>query len=87
MSPRTSFELRITRADPDWDGTSVGFQLTPRDRSPEGTATTVRFHHRGWREENEHSRVSCYCWAMYLRILKRYLEHGERVPYSEWLDV
>jgi uncharacterized protein YndB with AHSA1/START domain len=34
-----------------------------------------------------HYRVSCYCWAMYLRILKRYLEHGETVPYAKRLDV
>jgi uncharacterized protein YndB with AHSA1/START domain len=30
--------------------------------------------------------VSCYCWAMYLRVLRRYLEHGERVPYEGRLD-
>jgi len=30
--------------------------------------------------------VSCYCWAMYLRIMRRYLEHGESVPYERRLD-
>ncbi|MCH8956850.1 SRPBCC domain-containing protein, partial [candidate division KSB1 bacterium] len=38
-------------------------------------------------EANEHYRVSCYCWAMYLRLLKRYVEHGETVPYEDRLDV
>jgi hypothetical protein len=28
-----------------------------------------------------------YCWAIYLRVLRRWLEHGERVPYEQRLDV
>ncbi len=38
-------------------------------------------------QQFEHYRISCYCWAMYLRILKRYLEHGETVQYARRLDV
>ncbi len=49
--------------------------------------TQVRFYHRGWPVETEHYRISCYCWAMYLRVMKRYLEHGEIVPYERRLDV
>jgi uncharacterized protein YndB with AHSA1/START domain len=75
------FELEITRADADWMGTRVGFHL---DRKEE--TTYVRFHHTGWRDVNEHYRVSCHCWALYLRILRRYLEHGEFVPYEKRLD-
>jgi hypothetical protein len=30
---------------------------------------------------------SCDCWAMYLLILRRYVEHGEQVAYEERLDV
>ncbi len=77
-----SFELEIVRAGEDWVGTRVGFELAPDD-----AATRVRFHHLGWPENNEHYRVSCYCWAMYLRVLRRYLEHGESVPYERRLDV
>jgi hypothetical protein len=80
--PLQRFELEITRADADWTGTKVGFELSPTEGG-----TQVRFHHRGWPHLNQHYRVSCYCWAMYLRILKRYLEHGERVPYAKRLDV
>jgi uncharacterized protein YndB with AHSA1/START domain len=80
--PLQRFELEITRADADWTGTKVGFELSPAERG-----TQVRFHHTGWPHLNEHYRVSCYCWAMYLRILKRYLEHGETVPYAKRLDV
>jgi uncharacterized protein YndB with AHSA1/START domain len=80
--PDQEFELQITRADGDWLHTRVGFIL-------DGSAkrTQVRFYHAGWPQPNEHWRVSCYCWAMYLRILRRNLEHGERVPYARRLDV
>ena len=76
------FELRMTASDPDWTGTRVGFRL-----ERQGERTWVRFHHTGWPQRNEHYRISCYCWAMYLRILRRYLEHGEQVEYEKRLDV
>jgi uncharacterized protein YndB with AHSA1/START domain len=76
------FELEITRAAEDWLGTRVGFDIMGQ-----GASSQVRFHHVGWPQANEHYRVSCYCWPMYLRILRRYLEHGETVPYEQRLDV
>lgn len=79
--PETEFELELTRGDREWIGTKVGFVL-----HGEGGATQVRFHHLGWPTESEQWRVSCYCWAMYLRILRRYIEHGEEVPYERRLD-
>ena len=75
--PGAAFELEMVSADADWLGTRVGFELTP---TPAGTQ--VRFHHLGWPEANEHYRTSCFCWAMYLRIMKRNLEYGETVPYE-----
>jgi uncharacterized protein YndB with AHSA1/START domain len=80
--PGAAFELQITDASPDWIGTFVGFELAPSD-----AGTQVRFHHRGWPEVNEHYRISCHCWALYLRVLRRYLEHGETVPYDQRLKV
>jgi uncharacterized protein YndB with AHSA1/START domain len=80
--PDAEFELEITRADKEWLGTRVGFAL-----QEQGRGTLVRFQHLGWPTESEQWRVSCYCWAMYLRILRRYLEHGETVPYERRLDV
>lgn len=80
--PNSDFELEISHADKDWNGTRVGFHMEEQNGS-----TTVRFHHLGWPEANEHYRISCYCWAMYLRILRRYLEHGEMVSYENRLDV
>ena len=76
------FEIEITRAGADWLGTRVGFDITGQ-----GTTSQVRFYHQGWPQSNEHYRISCYCWPMYLRILRRYLEHGETVPYEQRLDV
>lgn len=76
----SEFELQILNADPDWNNTRVGFHL-------HGAQTTsVCFRHTGWPLPNEHWRVSCYCWAMYLRILRRHLELGEAVPYENRLD-
>lgn len=75
------FELLITSADADWTGTRVSFQLEQR---PSGT-TWVRFAHLGWPEANEHFRVSSHCWALYLRILRRWLEHGAVVAYDDRL--
>ncbi len=78
----TEFELMLTRADQDWTGTQLGFRLEPRNGK-----TWLQFAHTGWPDRNEHYRVSCTCWAMYLRILRRFLEHGEIVPYDVRLDV
>src|SRR5579859_3378608 len=69
------FELTMTESDKDWQGTKVGFILSPGKE-----ITEVQFYHTGWPHANEHYKSSCYCWAMYLRILKRYLEFGEKVP-------
>jgi uncharacterized protein YndB with AHSA1/START domain len=80
-NPDKEFELRITSAQEDWLETRVGFLLEEKDG-----VTTAHFHHTGWPESNEHYQVSCYCWAMYLRLLKRYVERGEVVPYEDRLD-
>ena len=77
----TEFELELVVAMDDWIGTRVGFTLEPH-----GEATQVRFRHLAWAEAGEHYRISAFCWAMYLRILKRYLERGEAVAYEARLD-
>ena len=81
--PGLAFELQITDAHRDWTGSKVGCKL-----SKEGQAGThVLFYHKGWPEANEHWRVSNFCWAMYLRVLRRSLEYGDAVPYEKRLDV
>jgi uncharacterized protein YndB with AHSA1/START domain len=79
--PPSRFELILTRADGDWNDTRVRFTLESREGS-----TWVRFQHAGWPEANEHFRVSQHCWAMYLRVLRRWLEHGEMLAYEDRLD-
>lgn len=75
------FELTMAESDADWRNTRVGFALSPTDGG-----TQVRFTHLGWPEANEHYRISSHCWALYLRLLRRYVEHGEIVPYANRLD-
>jgi uncharacterized protein YndB with AHSA1/START domain len=81
-TPGSEFELQMTDAHEDWAGTKVGCHLAKHGQSE----TRVLFYHTGWPSENEHWRVSNYCWAMYLRILRRNVEHGETVPYEKRLD-
>ncbi len=78
FEPLRAFEWEMTEAMDDWKGTRVGFDL---DRTDDGTH--VRFHHSGWAEEREHFRISSYCWAMLLRLLKVYVERGEVMPHAE----
>ena len=80
--PPAAFAWRFTRADPDWTGTQLAFEL-----APEAAGTAVRFRHSGWPAANAHFRVTSHCWALYLRLLRRLLEHGETVPYAERLLV
>jgi uncharacterized protein YndB with AHSA1/START domain len=81
-APPVELEYQIVRADGDWLGTRVRFVLRV-----DGGATQVRFSHTGWPDAGDHYRTSCYCWAMYLRILRRFLENGEAVPYERRLEV
>lgn len=77
-----AIEWTMTRADSDWTGTIVGIELVP-----DGDRTVVEFSHRGWRDAGDHFRTSSCCWASYLRILRRYLENAESVPYPVRLEV
>jgi len=81
-SAPSHFELEMTDADADWSGSKVAFRLDETDG-----VTQVRFSHTGWAEANAHWRTSTFCWAMYLRVLRRALEFGEDVPYEQRLDV
>ena len=81
LDPGRLIEWEFTQADADWHGTKVGVELTLV-----GGDTHVQFWHRGWREANAHFRTSSFCWAMYLRLLKRWSEAGVVVPYDRRLD-
>ena len=80
--PSRTFELQLVTAMPDWEGTRIRFELDATGPA----STQLRFAHSGWPSATEHYRVSSYCWAMYLRLLRRNVETGEVVPYAERLD-
>ena len=75
--PLQCIEWEMTDCDVDWSGTVVGFRLVPQK-----SGTLLEFYHKNWKENNAHFRTSSFCWASYLRLLKRYIEHGEFVPYE-----
>jgi uncharacterized protein YndB with AHSA1/START domain len=81
IAPNEVFELQMIKADEEWTDTRVRFELLPGSG-----VTPVRFRHSGWPTLSDLYRVSCYCWAAYLRILRRYVEYGERVPYEKRIE-
>jgi len=76
------FELQMTKADEEWTKTKIGFLLTAKKNF-----TEVSFYHKGWQNKSENYKFSSYCWAMYLRILKRNIEYRDEVPYEKRLSV
>jgi len=74
----TRFALEVTVLDKDWTGTKIKFFLTHT-----GYSTDLSFIHTGWKETNDHFRVSSNCWAKYLRLLKKFIEEEVVVPYDE----
>lgn len=73
-------EIEFIFADIDWTGTRIVFLI-----DAETNGSRVSFRHSGWKAANEHFRVSNHCLALYLRLMRRYAEHGEVVPYEERL--
>jgi uncharacterized protein YndB with AHSA1/START domain len=86
FAPPHGFELELTEAHPDWLGTKVGCELLA-EGTEAAPVTRVRFYHADWPEANAHWRASNFCWAMYLRILRRNAEFGEEVEYEKRLQV
>lgn len=76
--PPHDFEIEMTESDDDWTGTTIRFHMDETD-----SGTLLRFAHLGWPLQNDHYQTSSYCWAMYLRCLKRYIEHGVILPYQD----
>ncbi len=75
--PGKAFAIRMTRSDEDWDGTTVSFELESLDEN-----VVLHFAHEDWPYDNPHYRSSAFCWAMYLRCLKVYVEKGVELDYE-----
>lgn len=84
--PDKIFALSIYDSMPDWENTIVRFELTEKSDDPDSPNTEVLFSHTGWPEDNDHYRISSFCWAMYLRLMKKYVEQGRVVEYAKRLD-
>jgi uncharacterized protein YndB with AHSA1/START domain len=63
----------MTKSDDDWDNTIFGFKLISESK----VKTRVKFSHHGWKTGNEHFRQTSFCWAMYLYLLKKFIENQE----------
>lgn len=73
------FELEITDADDDWIGTTIEIRL-----ASQLNRTALHFRHRtSWQTDDERFAISNYCWAQYLRAMKRNLETRELIPYEK----
>lgn len=76
--PGKELTWKMTQASDNWKATRVGFKLlSGKD------GTQVSFFHKGWKEANEHYRISNFCWAILLWGLKQYVEKGVVVPFEE----
>lgn len=71
-------EWTMVDSDADWNKTHLIFKIQSLSQS-----CLLSFEHRGWQELNDHFKKSSYCWALYLRCLKRYLETSEIVRYND----
>jgi len=76
--PGKEITWTMTQAMDDWMGTRVGIRL-----SQTGNSTLADFFHEGWREPNEHFRISNFCWGTLLTGLKNYVERGIVVPFEQ----
>lgn len=76
--PGREFTWKMTQAMPDWMSTEVGIRL-----SEDKEGTIVDFFHTGWPEQNDHYRISNFCWGTLLNGLKGYVERGTVVPFDQ----
>ncbi len=70
--------IQMTRTDEDWDNTVLRFELEPK-----GSGVNLRFSHSGWKTINHHYCKTSYSWALLLNALKKYLEDGIVIPFTE----
>jgi uncharacterized protein YndB with AHSA1/START domain len=75
--PNTSFYIKMTEADADWNPTTFGFDLEEI-----GDSVSVKFSHTNWPVCNIEFKQSSYCWAILLNGLKNYVEKGVIIPFE-----
>jgi uncharacterized protein YndB with AHSA1/START domain len=60
---------------PEWNGTTIAFDL-----SPDASGTVIRFAHRGFPQADDACAVCTTGWGYYLVSLQQYLETGQGAP-------
>ena len=65
-----------TKADPEWQGTQLSFDLTE-----ENGRTTVLFGHRQWAKASDFFAHCSTKWATFLLSLREYAETGKGRPF------
>jgi uncharacterized protein YndB with AHSA1/START domain len=63
---------------PEWDGTTVAFDL-----QAEGSDTALSFAHRDFAQADEGYALVTRGWAYYLVSLQQYLETGKGAPHPD----
>ncbi len=74
--PEKRVVWEVTDGPAEWIGTRVAWAL-----SPEGTGTTIRFRHEGWREPVDFMAHCSTKWATFLMSLKSLVETGRGAPF------
>jgi uncharacterized protein YndB with AHSA1/START domain len=76
LAPDKRVLWEVTDGPAEWIGTKIIWEL-----SPEGTGTTIRFKHQGWREPVDFMSHCSTKWATFLMSLKSLLETGRGAPF------
>lgn len=78
IEPNTLFSIYMTTANENWNNTTFSFYLSKHNNH-----VKLQFSHCNWPENNEHFKISSFCWAILLKGLKDYLEKGTIIPFKE----
>ena len=77
LEPARHVAWSSVQVPPDWEGTQVLFDITPKD-----DMVNLRFSHAGFASLDGSFGVTSYSWAQYLRSIKLLLETGEGEPFG-----
>lgn len=82
LVPERRVVWEVSGGPADWIGTRIIWEL-----APEGTGTTIRFKHQGWREVSDFMGHCSTKWGTFLLSLKALLESGKGAPFPHDLPV
>jgi len=77
LEPARHVAWSSVQGPPDWKGTHVTFDITPK-----GDAVNLRFSHTGFAADYELFATFNYLWAQNIRSLKLFLETGTGEPFG-----